>query len=154
MGLVFVSFLIPLSVIDLREFLLPNVLTYPLAGIALLGRFFIGSEPFWWYLAGGAAGAGSLLLLWWLSPYLFGKEGMGLGDVKLMAGIGLVVGLQGAVLALFVSALSGLLVGLLLQKNKVATHGYIPFGPFLAFGGLVSYLFGEDIWNLYLSLFK
>ncbi|MFC4767983.1 prepilin peptidase [Effusibacillus consociatus] len=149
-GLLFVSFLLPLAVIDIHEMILPNVLTFPLIGAALTGRLLIGSEPFRSYLAGGLLGAGLLLLLWWLSPYLFGKEGMGLGDVKLMAGIGLVVGLQGAILALFISSLIGLLIGLVVvTKNKAAKQEYLPFGPFLALGGLVSYLFGESVWNLF-----
>lgn len=154
MGLGFVSFLIPLSIIDIREMLLPNLLTYPLIGFALMGRLAVGSEPVWSYLAGGIFGAGFLLFLWRVSPYLFGKEGMGLGDVKLMAGIGLMVGIKGTILTLFASAFLGLIVGLILQKaNRLGQQQYVPFGPFLALGGTVSFLFGNEIWQAYESLF-
>lgn len=154
MGLGFVSFLIPLSIIDIREMLLPNLLTYPLIGFALMGRLAVGSEPVWSYLAGGIFGAGFLLFLWRVSPYLFGKEGMGLGDVKLMAGIGLMVGMKGTILTLFASSFLGLIVGLILQKaNRLSQQQYVPFGPFLALGGTVSFLFGNEIWQAYESLF-
>lgn len=152
-GLLFVSFLIPLSAIDIREWILPNVLTYPFMIIALLCRFFIGSEPWWWYVMGGALGAGILFILAWISPYLFGKEGMGLGDVKLMAGIGTVVGITGTVLTLFFASALGLLIGLILKSiGRLDQQGYLPFGPLLSVGGVIAYIWGIEIWNGYLSL--
>jgi prepilin signal peptidase PulO-like enzyme (type II secretory pathway) len=152
LGVVFVSFLVPLSVIDLREMLLPNVLTFPLFGMALLGRLWIGDEPFWMYAAGSAAGAGTLLFLAWLSPRLFGKEGMGLGDVKLMAGIGLMVGLPGAILTLFAASLTGVAAGFALRRSNFVKEGHIPFGPFLSLGAVIAYLYGDLFITWYLDL--
>lgn len=158
-GLTLVSFLIPLSVIDLKTMLLPDRLTIPLLMVMVLYRLFIGTQPWWWYIIGGALGAGSLLLLAWLSPVLFGKEGMGLGDVKLMAGIGVAVGPYGSVLTLFFASLFGIVFGLcyrrLVQRRwpdePDEVNGEFPFGPSLAVGGLVAYLYGEEIWRFYLS---
>ncbi|GAX88499.1 prepilin peptidase [Effusibacillus lacus] len=155
LGLAFVSFLIPLAVIDIKELLLPNVLTYPLLAVAIIGRFAIGSESLWTYFLGGVLGAGFLLFLWWISPYLFGKEGMGLGDVKLMAGIGVMTGLSGAILTMFLASLSGLAVGLYLQKSgRLQTGQHMPFGPFLCGGAMIAYLFGESIVAWYLNFLK
>jgi prepilin signal peptidase PulO-like enzyme (type II secretory pathway) len=152
-GLLFVSFLIPLSVIDWQEWILPDRLTYPLIIIALLLRIWIREEPYGFYLAGGILGAGILWFLAWISPYLFGKEGMGLGDVKLMAGIGAVIGLTNILLALFFASVLGLAAALLLKNRGMAQEGYIPFGPFLSLGGVIVYLFGSSIWDAYLSFF-
>ncbi|OUM87222.1 MAG: prepilin peptidase [Bacillus thermozeamaize] len=159
-GLTLVGFLIPLSVIDLKTMLLPDRLTIPLLTIMVLYRLFIGTQPWWWYIIGGALGAGMLLLLAWLSPILFGKEGMGLGDVKLIAGIGVAVGPYGSVLTLFFASLFGIGFGLcyryrLRRSLKLEaddeSSGEFPFGPSLAVGGLVAYLYGDEIWQFYLS---
>ncbi len=153
-GLVFVSFLVVLSVIDLHELILPDVLTYPLLGVALIARAFTGGHAWWNYLAGGALGAGILLLLAWLSPYLFGKEGMGLGDVKLMAGIGMAVGLAGSLVTLFIASFSGLLAGLFLRwTNQLREGGHLPFGPFLSLGAVIAYLWGDPLVQWYANLF-
>lgn len=149
LGVVFVSFLVPLSVIDLRELLLPNVLTIPLFGVVFIGRLLIGEGAFWEYAAGSVFGAGTLLFLAWLSPRLFGKEGMGLGDVKLMAGIGLMVGLPGAILTLFAASLTGVAAGFALRESNFVKEGQIPFGPFLSFGAVVAYLYGDSFLSWY-----
>ncbi len=168
-GLTLVVFLIPLAVIDLKTMLLPDRLTIPLLVVMILYRLFVGVEPWWWYLLGGTVGAGMLLFLAWLSTILFGKEGMGLGDVKLMAGIGVAVGLYGVVLALFFASLIGIVFGLVYRqyfsRKQAVRHddddtqaddhetpdGEFPFGPSLAAGGLVAYLYGYEIWRFYLS---
>lgn len=152
LGLVFVSFLVSLSVIDLRELLLPNVLTFPLFGVLFIGRLFIGEEPFWIYLVGSVTGAGTLLFLAWLSPRLFGKEGMGLGDVKLMAGIGLMVGFTGSILTLFLASLTGVAAGLAMKRSNLLQEGQIPFGPFLSLGAVIAYLFGDSFLSWYFNL--
>ncbi|GIM44616.1 hypothetical protein DNHGIG_01650 [Collibacillus ludicampi] len=102
----------------------------------------------------GSFGGGDLVVLAWISPYLFGKEGMGLGDVKLMAGIGAVIGLTNILPALFLASVLGLAVALFMKKRGMAQEGYIPFGPFLSLGGMIVYLFGSNIWEAYLSLFR
>lgn len=158
-GLTLVTFLIPLSVIDLKTMLLPDRLTIPLLVVMVSYRLFIGAEP-WWYLLGGVLGAGMLLLLAWLSPILFGKEGMGLGDVKLIAGIGVTVGLYGVVLTLLFASLIGICFGWYYRcrvrrscgsEAEGLLDGEFPFGPSLAAGGLIAYLYGDEIWRFYLS---
>lgn len=70
---------------------------------------------------------------------------MGYGDVKLLGALGAWVGLKGAVLSLFLAAFLGALFGLLFGQKK------IPFGPYLALGGFVALLFGEDLIRAYLA---
>jgi len=157
-GVVLGSFLLPLAVIDWKTMLLPDALTFSLLGMMAVLRWWFGPEPWLWYLIGGGLGAGMLLLLVWLSPVLFGKEGMGMGDVKLMAGIGMATGPDGAVLTLFVASLTGIVFGILYRRsvsrrrNDVTEDGAFPFGPALAFGGLFAFLFGDTLWQLYGSL--
>ena len=82
---------------------------------------------------------GVLLLLAWLS-----KGGMGGGDIKLFALIGLVLGLIPALLALVISSLLGILYGLMLViKTKYLKGKFIPFGPFIALGAMIAYLLGR-----------
>ncbi|MDI3257080.1 MAG: prepilin peptidase [Kyrpidia sp.] len=155
LGLAFVGFLIPLVVIDLREMILPDELTYPLAAVVLAGRLWIGTEPWGWYAGGAFLGAGVLLLLRWLSPLLFGKEGMGLGDVKLMVGLGGMTGFTGAVLTLVLASVAGLIMGLGLQAAGRLREGrYLPFGPFLAVGALTAWLYGDGWITWYMHLWS
>ncbi|MCL6577743.1 A24 family peptidase, partial [Kyrpidia sp.] len=155
LGLVVIGFLVALSAIDLEWKILPDVLTYSLAAVVFGARLWIGPEPWWWYAGGAAFGAGLLLALYWLSPLLFGKEGMGLGDVKLMIGLGALTGPAGAALTLFVASLAGLVVGLALQGlDRLGKDHRIPFGPFLAGGALVSWLSGDALIHWYLGLFS
>lgn len=155
LGLMFVSFLIPLAVIDLQEMILPDKLTYPLAAIILAGRLWIGPEPWWWYVGGAILGAGALLVLRWLSPLLFGREGMGLGDVKLMIGLGGMTGISGAVLTLFLASVAGVIAGLGLQATgRLGENRYIPFGPFLAGGAVLTWLYGNEWIAWYLRLWS
>ncbi|MBX6396286.1 MAG: prepilin peptidase, partial [Alicyclobacillaceae bacterium] len=133
--------------------ILPDVLTYPLAAIVLAARLWMGPEPWWWYVGGAALGAGVLLVLRWLSPLLFGKEGMGLGDVKLMVALGGMTGIPGAVWTLMLASLAGLIAGLGLQAaGRLGEDRRIPFGPFLSLGAFVSWLFGDSLTRWYLSL--
>lgn len=163
-GVILAAFLLPLAVIDLKTLLLPDALTIPLLGVMVACRWWIGPEPWGWYVMGGVLGGGMLFLLAWASPVLFGKEGMGMGDVKLMAGIGAAVGPYGTVLALFFASIIGIVFGIVFRRTvsqrrdepmgpeAVQTEGAFPFGPALALGGFIAYLFGEPIWWFYLSL--
>lgn len=171
-GVVLAAFLLPLALIDLKTMFLPDDLTLPLLGIVAGLRWWLGPEPWYWYVSGGVLGAGMLLLLAWLSPLLFGKEGMGMGDVKLMAGLGMATGPYGAVLTLMLASLFGIGFGLLYRRlrsqeagqpadgagggaektSPEVPAGAFPFGPALALGGWIAFLFGEALWRAYLSL--
>lgn len=149
LGLVFVTILAAITLTDLERRIIPNkiLLVGVVAGVATVAATDPGSLP---ERAISAAAAGGLLL----AAALAYPRGMGLGDVKLAATMGLFLGREVAP-ALFVALLAGSLVGLAM----IARHGAgarkraIPFGPFLAFGGAVGLLAGEELIDWYLGTF-
>jgi leader peptidase (prepilin peptidase)/N-methyltransferase len=150
LGLVLVAFLVPLALIDLDTRLLPNKLTLPAAVAALvLGTLLDPSGEPERILAGIAAGGFFLLAA------LAYPRGMGIGDVKLAGVLGLFLGREvGA--ALFVGLLAGVLAGVVVIARKGAREGRrtaVPFGPFLAFGGIVALLLGEALVDAYVGTF-
>ena len=146
------SALLAITAIDIAHYIIPNVITLP--GI-LLGLLFAGTIlPVGLVNAvlGVLIGGGILWFLAWVSPYLFGKEGMGGGDIKLLAMIGAFLGWKPTVLTMMVGAVVGSVVGGGLMVFKVMRRGqYLPFGPFLAFGAVVSLFFYQDIWDWYMG---
>jgi leader peptidase (prepilin peptidase)/N-methyltransferase len=149
LGLVFVTVLMAVTLTDLEQRLIPNKI---LAVAAILGVGIVavtdpGSLP---ERAVAAAGAGGVFFL----AALAYPRGMGLGDVKLAAVMGLFLG-RNVVPAIFVALLVGALVGLaiLARHGAEARKRAIPFGPFLAFGGVVGLLAGEQLLDLYLNAF-
>ena len=106
-------------------------------------------------LAGMLVGGGILLSLAWLSPLLFGKEGMGGGDIKLMAMVGAFLGWKPVLLAIMVASLIGSVVGgALIAAGWLRRHEYLPFGPFLAIGSVIALFFSEPLLDWYWSLFE
>jgi leader peptidase (prepilin peptidase)/N-methyltransferase len=139
------SALIVISFIDLDHMIIPDRITVPGIVLGLL----VGTVllPQWWdSLLGLLVGGGILYFMALISPYLFGKEGMGGGDIKLLAMIGAFLGWKPAVLTIFFGGLLGAAVGLTLMGIRVMTReAYLPFGPFLALGAGVVILYGREI---------
>jgi leader peptidase (prepilin peptidase)/N-methyltransferase len=148
LGLVLVAFLVPLTLIDLELRLLPDRLTAPAAVIAIaLGTVLDPGGEVERLIAALAAGA-FFFVAWYVKP-----GGMGLGDVKLAAVLGLFLGRSVAV-ALLVALASGVLVGAVVVRRLGIAAGRkqaLPFGPFLAFGGVLAVLAGEPIVHAYLE---
>lgn len=148
----FTGLLIIASFIDLKIYILPDIITLPGAGLALAASFIL---PLPWLDAflGAIIGAGFFLLLQWAYKILKKVEGLGTGDVKLMLMLGALVGWQGLPILVFAAALLGLAASLFYLKtsgtNTMQTP--IPFGPFLALGVIIYILAGETIWMWYLS---
>ena len=150
LGLVLVAFLVPIALIDAETRKIPNALTAPAAVLALV----IGTalDP------GGeverliaAAIAGGILFL----PSLLHPAGMGMGDAKLVGVLGLYLG-RGVGPAFLVAFLLGTIVGVAIMMRKGLHEGRktaLPFGPFLAVGGLVGLLAGDALVDLYLETF-
>ncbi len=148
-----------LGIIDLEHGLILNKITYPAAVVALIISILlpsIGSTNIslpWPDVANGAIGgtAGFVLLL---MPALIFRGGMGWGDVKMAALIGLVTGFPLVALALLMGVILGALVGggLLLLKIKGHKEA-IPFGPFLSLATVVTLVWGSDILDWYLRIF-
>ena len=178
--LVLVTALISLMFIDAEHMILPNVITYPLLVFAFIVRLvfpaifsthyfsdlnywpatLMPGQPSWIVtLVGGILGAvvggGSLWLIGEAWQRLRGVEAMGLGDVKMMFGVGAVLGWRLSLLAIFLAAFAGALIGMLLiarQKDK-DFQAQIPFGIFLGIGSVTALLFGEQMIRWYIQTF-
>jgi|SRR5687768_1508552 leader peptidase (prepilin peptidase)/N-methyltransferase len=138
---------------DLTHRIIPNVVTVPGIVIGLFGAATVLPIGLMNALLGVAIGGGILWALAWASPYLFGKEGMGGGDIKLLAMIGAFLGWKPALLTIMVGSLSGSLIGLsLIGLGLMKRDEYIPFGPFLVFGALVSMFFAQPLLEWYQTL--
>jgi leader peptidase (prepilin peptidase) / N-methyltransferase len=147
LGVLTVLVLVPAALIDLEHRIIPNRLTATGALLALAAGSALGpgGEP---QRLIAAAAAGGLLL----AAALAYPGGMGMGDVKLAAVMGLLLG-RAVAAALLIALLAGVLLGMLVIARKGARAGRktaIPFGPFLALGGLTAVFAGEQIVDLYL----
>jgi leader peptidase (prepilin peptidase)/N-methyltransferase len=152
--LVFASAMIVLFAIDLEHHLLPNVITLP--GI-VVGLLFSTMLPPGLVdaLIGVVAGGGVLWLVGEAYYRYSGQEGMGGGDVKMLAMIGAFLGWQLMVLTLVLSSILGSVVGLLVIAFKRGGLKYaLPYGTFLALAALVSSLFGRQIVDWYLGFYQ
>lgn len=136
-GLVFIL----ISFVDLEHGIIPNRVVYPAAGAAVGLSIFLPEVGPARALIGGALGFGALLAV-----YLAARGGMGGGDVKLAGLIGLAAGFPLVVPALLLAALAGgaIAVVLLTIRHK-SRYETVPFGPFLAAGGVVSLLWGSRL---------
>lgn len=143
-------FLLVLSLIDLDHMLLPDQLTLPLLWLGLLGATTMLPVSPSDAIIGAVAGYGFLWSLYWLFKLLTGKEGLGYGDFKLLAALGAWLGWQLLPLIILLASISGAIVGIgmmLLQRKSKGSP--MPFGPFLAAGGIAALLYGEALYQWY-----
>lgn len=149
LGLVFVTALLAVTLTDLERRIIPNkiLIVASVLGVAIAAATDPGSLP---ERAIAAAAAGGLLFL----AALAYPRGMGLGDVKLAAVMGLFLG-RNVAPAMLVALLAGSMVGLAMmaRDGAAARKRAIPFGPFLAFGGVVGLLAGDELVDWYLGTF-
>ncbi|MBA5204508.1 prepilin peptidase [Pectobacterium aroidearum] len=146
-ALILLSFLVVLTVIDIKTLLLPDVLTLSLLWMGLLFNLSETFVPLRDAVVGAMAGYLSLWLLYWVFKYATGKEALGYGDFKLLAALGAWLGWQALPNLVLVAALSGLVVTLIWRGvRKEDTAKPLAFGPWLAIGGV----FGVIINGLYL----
>jgi leader peptidase (prepilin peptidase)/N-methyltransferase len=176
--LIYIAFtcaLIVVSFIDLKHYIIPNEISIPgiFIGLALSlvparlagGQFVLPQSVF--FIADGAptiagsflnsligciAGGGILYLAGLFSLAVFKKEGMGGGDVKLLAMVGAFLGWKLALMTIIVGSTLGAIVGVILILLRLKTRSeYIPFGPYLALGALLSLMYGDSILRMYLQ---
>jgi len=151
---VFSALIIVLIFTDLNHQLLPDVITIPgtIGGLLFSlngGLTTIGSS-----LIGAGLGAGIVLAIRELYFRLREEEGMGLGDVKLMAMIGAFLGWERALLTLVIGSFLGSVVGIIIiAKEKGDLRFPLPFGSFLGIASIFSLFYGEELISLYRSFF-
>ncbi len=151
---IFISSLLIITFIDIDHKIIPNVITLPGIPIGLvLALVGLPSVTLVDSLLGLLAGGGSLFLVAWGYSLLTGKEGMGGGDIKLLAMIGTIVGWKGVFFTIFVASAVGMVVGgtVMLVKGKNMKFA-VPFGPFLSIGAITYIFFGREIIRWYFNL--
>jgi leader peptidase (prepilin peptidase)/N-methyltransferase len=138
---------------DLSHKIIPNVITLPGILLGLAGAATVLPIGFVNAMLGVLVGGGLLWALAWASPYLFGKEGMGGGDIKLLGMIGAFLGWKPALLTIMIGSLAGSIIGIgLIGTGLLKRDEYIPFGPFLVLGALLSLFFGQALLDWYQGL--
>jgi leader peptidase (prepilin peptidase)/N-methyltransferase len=166
-AVVLISALIVLAVIDLEHRLLPNVIVGPAALAGLVLSIVANPAGWWTYPLSALAVTGALFVLALVVPggkdmddvKMGGKDmddvkmgGMGMGDVKMGGMLGAFLGPYAA-LAVFLGAVIGAVSGgLLMVAGKVQRRSHLPFGLFMAIGGVISLFVGPQLWSLYLNL--
>ena len=170
---IFVSILIAISGIDLRHFIIPNELVYTGMTIGLISAIItavINREPIYVIhgIIGMLIGAAIIFAIAWFGRLLLRKEAMGMGDVKLMAMIGMYLAwwpyqqatlmqyllrsIRLLMIVLFLSAFVGAIIGTIaIFFRKGESRNVIPYGPFLAAAAILTLLYGEKIWTWYLG---
>ena len=146
--------LVVVAFIDLEHQIIPDEISLSGIVIGFACSFFIPRIGWLNSLLGILAGGGSLYLVAWGYERFTGKEGMGGGDIKLLAMLGAFLGWKAIPFIIFVSSLTGSVIGVTImlikkQDGKLA----IPFGPFLVIGAFVYIFFGPQLVAWYFNLF-
>lgn len=152
-ALIFSCLMVLLAAIDMEHFLLPDRLTLPgvLVGLAL--QLWHPMPGLLAAVIGTLVGAGILILVINYWYWLRGEEGMGIGDVNMLALIGAFLGWQGVLTTLVLATTSGAIVGsVMLLAGRLGMRSRLPFGFFLALGGLLSLFFGDVLIGYYSGL--
>ena len=150
----FACAMVVLFVIDLRHRILPNVITVP--GIVCGLAVSLWLPPGWLSsLLGALAGGGVLFLVGEVYYRTRGVEGMGMGDVKMLAMIGAFLGWPLMVLTLILASFSGAVIGgVMIASGRGGMKAALPFGTFLAIGALVAAVSGDLIIDWYLGFYR
>lgn len=140
----YAAFLIGISVYDMRRHRIPNVAVYPAILVALGVAFVRPDGPWWTFVLSGLGAAAFFIVLGTVSA-----GGMGMGDAKLAALIGLVAGWPAVVVAIFVAFALGAAAGLLLMAvGRLGRRDPLPFAPALAVGAATAAVAGRQLAGL------
>lgn len=148
----YIAILVLILITDIERRLILNVVTYPAILLAFIASFFTPGMKWWSALTGGAIGFIFFLGTALVGNAIFGSGAMGGGDVKLAAFVGLIIGFPLVVETLVLTILIGAGVSLILLVTRVRSlRDYIPYGPFLVAGAMVTLLWGRPIaeWFFY-----
>jgi leader peptidase (prepilin peptidase) / N-methyltransferase len=147
--------LVVVTFIDLEHQIIPDEISLSGIVIGFVCSFFLPSPGWLNSLLGIIAGGGSLYLVAWGYERFTGKEGMGGGDVKLLAMLGAFLGWEAIPLIIFISSLTGSVIGLAIMFIKKQDRQLaIPFGPFLVIGSLIQIFYGTELIRWYFNFFS
>lgn len=149
----FLCALIVITFIDFDHQIIPDAISLPGIGVGFAAALILGSPSWTASLAGILLGGG---LLWGVAEgyhWLTGREGMGGGDIKLLAMIGAFLGWQAVPVTLMIASLTGTAIGIgLMLVRRRDRRTAIPFGPFLAVGAACALFWGDALITWYLGL--
>jgi leader peptidase (prepilin peptidase)/N-methyltransferase len=145
----FVCALITITFIDLDHQIIPDVISLPGIPVFFLAAVFVMNLRFLDAFLGILIGGGVLFCVAFFYELITKREGMGGGDIKLLAMIGAFLGWQSLLFVLLVSSFAGALVGVAVMIVKGRDMKYaVPFGPFLSMGAVAYLFFGPDLYRL------
>lgn len=149
---IFISALVTVTFIDIDLQIIPDVISLPGIPIGIAASLILTTISFKDSLIGALVGGGSLFLVAWGYHRITGKEGMGGGDIKLLAMIGAFIGWQGVFFTIFLASATGSVIGaiLMLFARKDLKFA-VAFGPFLALGALAYLFVGPELIDWYYS---
>lgn len=149
---VFISSLLVITFIDLDHQIIPDIITLPGIPMGLIASFALPTITLKASALGLLIGGGSLWFVAWAYNLIAHRDGMGGGDIKLLAMMGTIIGWKGVIFTIFASSVIGSCVGItmMLIKNKNMKFA-IPFGPFLSIGAIAYVFFGSQIITWYFS---
>jgi leader peptidase (prepilin peptidase)/N-methyltransferase len=146
---IYVAVLVLVIVIDLEHRLILHVVTIPTTIFALLASLLLDDNNPLLAVAGAAAGFVFFLIVFFIGQRLFGAGALGFGDVTLAMTLGAMLGLQRIFFALmFGILLAGVWALIALAFGRLKLRGHFAYGPFLAVGGIVMIIWGNEIYNL------
>lgn len=148
----FIAVLMVITFIDIDHYIIPDVISLPGIPAGVIASYFLSDMTIKASLLGILLGGGVLFAVAWTYEHIAHKEGMGGGDIKLLAMIGAFVGWKGVLVTLFVGSIVGTLAGgAVMLYTRSSLKLKIPFGPFLSIGAIVQIFFGEALiywyWN-------
>jgi leader peptidase (prepilin peptidase)/N-methyltransferase len=145
---VYVAVLILIIVIDVEHRLILHVVTVPTTIFALIASLFLTDNNPLLALAGAATGFLFFLVIYWIGQRFFGPGAFGFGDVTLAMTMGAMLGLQRVFFALIIGVLlAGLFAIVALVSGKLKLRGHFAYGPYLAIGGILMIIWGNEIYN-------
>jgi len=151
----FISALITITYIDIDFQIIPDIISLPGIPLFFLASFLVPQVTPLDAFLGLLLGGGTLYLIAWGYHLLAKKEGMGGGDIKLLAMIGSLIGWKGVLFTIFFSSAVGTLSGvILMMQQKKGMKLAIPYGPFLSLGAIAYIFFGAAIIGWYLNVLR
>ena len=150
---ILIASLLVITFIDIDHQIIPDVISLPGIPIGFAASFFLPEITWADSITGILAGGGSLLFVAWAYTMIAKKEGMGGGDIKLLAMIGGFIGLRGVLFTIFTASAVGALTGVIVMlRTHKGLKLAVPFGPFLSIGAIVHIFFGDKLISWYLNL--
>jgi leader peptidase (prepilin peptidase)/N-methyltransferase len=152
---VFIATLIVITYIDIDHQIIPDIISLPGIPIFFAASFALPSVTVTDALLGILLGGGSLFAVAWAYSVIRKMEGMGGGDIKLLAMMGGLIGWQGVLFTIFTASAIGTLVGVgVMMKDQGDMKMALPFGPFLSIGAITYVLLGAELTRWYFDLFN